>query len=159
VKEPADLARYQAVQLFVQRAQAVQPTFSITDENAAAVAAVSARLEGLPLAIELAAAWVRVLGIEQVLQRLDATFRSALGSTRAAPSRQQTMWATLNWSYALLDEPARVLLRRLAVFAGGWNLEVAESVCGGGELTYGRVLEHLTRLVDCSLVQVEERSG
>ena len=159
VREPAELARYPAIQLFAQRAQAVQPTFSLTRANAAAVAALSARLEGLPLAIELAAAWVRVLGIEQVLQRLDATFRSVLGSTRVAPSRQQTMWATLDWSYALLDEPARVLLRRLAVFAGGWSLEVAESVCAGGEVARESVLEHLTRLVDSSLVQVEERSG
>jgi predicted ATPase/DNA-binding CsgD family transcriptional regulator len=159
VAEPAELGQYSAVRLFVQRAQDIQPTFSITRENASTVAAVSARLEGLPLAIQLAAAWVRVLGIEQVLQRLDATFRSELGSTRMAPSRQQTMWATLDWSYALINEPERVLLRRLSVFAGGWSLEDAESVCSGREVERGRVLEHLTRLVDSSLVQVEERSG
>jgi predicted ATPase/DNA-binding CsgD family transcriptional regulator len=159
IKEPAELVHYSAVQLFVDRAQAVQPTFSVTSDNAAAVAAISARLEGLPLAIQLAAAWVRVLGIEQVLQRLDATFRSNLGGNRGAPGRQQTMWATLDWSYALLDEPERALLRRLAVFAGGWSLEAAESVCAGGAIERGQVLEHLTRLVDSSLVHVQERAG
>jgi predicted ATPase/DNA-binding XRE family transcriptional regulator len=156
---PTELLGYPAVQLFVERAQAIQPTFTLRAENARAVAAVSARLDGLPLAIELAAAWVRALGIEQLLQRLDGALRSELGSSRTATSRQQTLWATLDWSCALLSEPERVLIRRLAVFAGGWTLEAAEEVCTGGAVERATLLGHLTRLVDTSLVQVMERAG
>jgi non-specific serine/threonine protein kinase len=158
-KDLPELANSPAIRLFVERAQTVQPTFRLGHDNAAAIAALSARLEGLPLAIELTAAWVRVLGVEQVLQRLDATFRSELGGSRGATTRQQTMWATLDWSCALLDEPERVLLRRLAVFAGGWSLEVAENVCAGGVVARANILEHLTRLVDASLVQAQEQAG
>src|SRR5262249_50664686 len=117
------------------------------------------RLDGLPLAIELAAAWLRVLGVEEILGRLDDTFQLQLGGKRTAPSRHQTMWATLDWSHVLLAELQRILLRRLSVFAGGWTLESAESVCAGGALEPSEVLGCLTRLVDASLVLMQEYSG
>jgi non-specific serine/threonine protein kinase len=153
---PDQVARFPAVQLFVQRAQAVKSDFVVTSHNAAAVSAICARLEGLPLAIELAAAWVRVLGVEQILERLDDTFELLVGGSRSAPGRQQTMRATLDWSFGLLTDAERVVFRRLAVFVGGWSLEAAEAVCSGGEVAAKRVLDHLTRLVDASLVQVED---
>ena len=146
------------MQLFVQRAQAVQSNFAVTPRNAAAVSAICARLEGLPLAIELAAAWVRALGVEQILERLDDAFGLLVGGSRSAPSRQQTMRATIDWSYGLLAASERVVFQRLAVFVGGWSLEAAETVCSGGRSRHTRC-SRLTRLVDASLVQVEEREG
>jgi predicted ATPase/DNA-binding CsgD family transcriptional regulator len=156
---PNELLRYPAAQLFVQRAQAVQPDFVVTPASAPVVAAICARLEGLPLAIELAAAWVRVLGVQQILERLDDAFALLVGGSRSAPNRQQTMRATLDWSYGLLGEAARVIFRRLAVFVDGWSLEAAEAVCSGSGIPSHDVLNLLTRLVDASLVQVEERNG
>src|SRR5262249_3647886 len=117
------IAQSPSVQLFVQRAQAVQSDFGVTPRHAAVVAAICARLGGLPVAIELAAAWVRALGVEQILERLDDTSGLLVGGSRSAPHRQQTMRATLDWSYGLLTEPERVIFYRLAVFVGGWSLE------------------------------------
>jgi predicted ATPase/DNA-binding CsgD family transcriptional regulator len=156
---PADLMQYAAIQLFVDCARAAKPSFTLTQHNACTVREISTRLDGLPLAIELAAAWVRALGVEQILQRLDDTFQLQLGGKRTAPSRHQTMWATLDWSHVLLAESERILLRRLSVFAGGWTLESAENVCAGGAVERSGVLAHLTRLVDASLVQMEEQAG
>jgi non-specific serine/threonine protein kinase len=149
--------QFPSVQLFVQRAQAVQSDFRITPRNVEVLAAVCARLGGLPLAIELAAPWVRVLGPEQILERLDDAFELLVGGSRLAPNRQQTMRATMDWSYGLLAETERVAFRRLAVFVGSWSLEAAENVCSGDYAERHEVLAHLTRLVDASLVQVEER--
>jgi predicted ATPase/DNA-binding CsgD family transcriptional regulator len=154
---PDQVSRFPSSQLFVQCAQAVKSDFCVTPRNAALVAAICARLEGLPLAIELAAAWVRSLGVDQILERLDDTFELLVGGSRSAPSRQQTMRATMDWSYGLLAEAERVVFQRLAVFVGGWSLEAAESVCSGGTVELHDVLAWLTRLVDASLVQVEER--
>jgi predicted ATPase len=154
---PDELVRYPAVQLFVQRAQAVQSDFVATPRVTPAVATICARLEALPLAIELAAAWVRALGVEQIVERLDDVFGLLVGGSRTAPSRQQTMQATMDWSYGLLAEPERVLFQRLAVFVGGWSLEAAEAVCSGSRVEPRELLTLLTRLVDASLVQVEER--
>ncbi len=154
---PDQVTQFPSVQLFVQRAQAVESDFAVTPRNAAVVAAICARLGGLPLAIELAAAWVRVLDVDQILERLDDTFELLVGGSRSAPSRQQTMRATMDWSYGLLAEAERVVFQRLAVFVGGWSLEAAESVCSGGTVERHDVLACLTRLVDASLVQVEER--
>jgi DNA-binding CsgD family transcriptional regulator/tetratricopeptide (TPR) repeat protein len=150
---------YAAIQLFVDCARAAQPSFTLTQHNARAVRDISTRLDGLPLAIELAAAWVRALGIEEILRRLEDTFQLQLGGKRTAPSRHQTMWATLDWSHVLLAEPERILLRRLSVFAGGWTLESAENVYAGGVVERSGVLGYLTRLVDASLVQMEEQAG
>jgi non-specific serine/threonine protein kinase len=163
IPEPHSILRADQVthfpssQLFVQRAQSVQSDFALTRRNAAVVAAICARLGGLPLAIELAAVWVRVLGVDQILERLDDTFGLLVGGSRSAPTRQQTMRATMDWSYGLLAEVERVVFQRLAVFVGGWSLEAAEDVCSGQTVERHEVLAHLTRLVDASLVQVEER--
>src|SRR5581483_2663190 len=149
-----EIAATPAVQLFVERARAAQPGFALSPASGPAAAAVCARLDGLPLALELAAARVRVLPVEQILVRLDDSFRLLVGGSRTAPSRQQTLRATLDWSYALLDASERTGFHRLAVFAGGWTLEAAEAVCATGDIRPTDVLDLLTRLVDKSLVVV-----
>ncbi|MBV9358436.1 MAG: hypothetical protein JO023_23240, partial [Chloroflexi bacterium] len=116
---------FASTQLFVQRAREVNSAFTVTTRNAAMVAAICARLDGVPLAIELAAAWVRALGVEQILDRLDDSFQLLVGGSRYGPSRQQTMRATLDWSYGLLSDAERTLFQRLAVFVGGWSLQAA----------------------------------
>jgi predicted ATPase len=117
------LGTYSAVQLFVERAVAVQSTFALTPHAAPVVATICARLEGIPLAIELTAAWVRALGLNEILERLDNMFGLLVGGSRAAPNRLRTMRAALDWSYGLLASSERVVLQRLAVFVGGWSLE------------------------------------
>ena len=154
--DPAGLARYAAVRLFVERAAAARPAFALTAGNGAAVAALCARLDGLPLALELAAARVRVLPPPQLLARLEDRFRLLTGGGRDAPPRQQTLRATVGWSHDLLAEPERRLFARLAVFAGGWTLEAAEAVGAGDDLPAADVLDGLTRLVDQSLVVADE---
>jgi predicted ATPase/DNA-binding CsgD family transcriptional regulator len=159
IVQPKQLAQFAAAQLFVERARAVQSTFDVTQHSAPSVAAICARLEGLPLAIELAAAWVRALGVEQILERLDDAFGLLVGGSRTTPGRHQTMRATLDWSYGLLTPREQVVFRRLSVFVGGWSLEAAEEVCSGREVGRQDVLGLLTRLVDTSLVQVDERDS
>lgn len=128
--ESADsLGQYEAVQLFVDRALLAQSNFEITKENASAVAQICHRLDGIPLAIELAAARVRAMPVETIASRLDDRFRLLTGGSRTALPRQQTLRATIDWSYGLLDEDEKTLLRRLSVFAGGWTLDAAEKVC------------------------------
>ncbi len=117
------------------------------------------RLDGIPLAIELAAARVKALSVEQIAVRLDDRFRLLTGSGRGALPHHQTLRAALDWSYNLLTEPERTLLRRLAVFAGGFSLDAAEAVCVGSDLDVAQVLDLLTRLVDKSLVLFEEHNG
>ncbi|MCW3051245.1 MAG: hypothetical protein JWN14_415, partial [Chthonomonadales bacterium] len=151
------LMSYESVQLFVERAQAVQKTFSLTASNARTVAQVCRQLEGIPLALELAAARIKAMTIEQMASRLHNHLGLLTGGSRTAPSRQQTLRATLDWSYALLAEPKRILLRRLSVFAGGWSVEAAEQVCAGEGVEEWQVLDLLTSLVDKSLVAFEER--
>jgi predicted ATPase/DNA-binding SARP family transcriptional activator len=119
----------EAVRLFVERAGAVAPGFTLTERNAPAVGQVCRRLDGIPLAIELAAARVRALPVEQIVTLLDQPFRLLTGGGRTAPPRHQTLRATIDWSYKLLSEPERALLERLAVFAGGFTLEATEAVC------------------------------
>src|SRR5262245_39588833 len=153
------LTRYEAVALFVDRAQAVQPRFALTRESAPAVVSVCALLDGIPLALELAAARVRALSVDQLLARLTDRFRLLTGGSRTALERHQTLRAAVDWSHALLTAPERVLFRRLAVFAGGWTLEAAEAVGPApdgpaGGLAREDVLDLLTRLVDQSLVDV-----
>jgi non-specific serine/threonine protein kinase len=151
----ADLAGYDAIRLFVERAQAAAPGFALTEQTAAAVTDVCRRLDGVPLALELAAARLKVLTVDQVADRLDDRFRLLVGGSRTALPRHQTLRATLDWSHSLLDEAERALLRRLAVFAGGWTLEAAEAVGAGDGLASGDVLDVLARLVDKSLVQAD----
>jgi predicted ATPase len=150
-----DMRVSEAVRLFVDRARAFVPSFDVTPENAAALAKVCLRLDGIPLAVELAAARVRVLTIEQIATRLDDRFRLLTGGSRTAMRRQQTLRALIDWSYDLLSVEERILFRRLAVFAGGWTLEAAEAVCPGTGLKEDDVLDLLTALADKSLVVFE----
>lgn len=122
------LMEYEAVRLFIERAVAVQPSFAMSNQNAPAIAQICQRLDGIPLALELAAARIKLLKVEQIAARLDDRFRLLTGGGRTAMPRHQTLRAAIDWSYELLAEPERVLLRRLAVFAGGWTLEAAETV-------------------------------
>jgi non-specific serine/threonine protein kinase len=151
----ASLAQYEAPRLFLERARAVLPSFEVTAESASVVAQICARLDGMPLAIELAAARVRVLTVEQIAARLDDRFRLLTGGSRTALRRQQTLQATLDWSYQLLPEAECALLRRLAVFAGGWTLEAAEAVSAGDGLAAADIFDLLSSLVDKSLVVAE----
>jgi predicted ATPase/class 3 adenylate cyclase len=156
----ADLMAYEAVHLFVERARAVQPAFHLTYENAGAIVLVCRRLDGIPLAIELAATRVRSLSVEQIAERLDDYFRLLTGGSRTAMPRQQTLRAMVDWSHDLLTAPERVLLRRLSVFSGGFDIEAAEAVCAdyepgqgpAGALPAADVLDVLAHLVDRSLV-------
>jgi predicted ATPase/class 3 adenylate cyclase/Tfp pilus assembly protein PilF len=149
------LQEYEAVQLFADRAALTQPAFAVTPANARALVQVCQRLDGIPLAIELAAARVKALPVEKIAERLDDMFRLLTGGSRTALPRQQTLRAAIDWSYHLLSEPEQRLLRRLSVFAGGWTLEVAEAVCAGAGIEEEDVLDLLTALVEKSLVQYE----
>jgi predicted ATPase/class 3 adenylate cyclase len=153
------LLHYEAVQLFMDRARAVRPDFAVTEANARAMAQVCRRLDGIPLAIELAAARVKVLTVEQIARRLDDRFRLLAGGSRMALPRQQTLRAAKDWSYELLSETERAVLRWLAVFAGGWSVEAAEAVCTADGTDEGAILDLLMHLVDKSLVVVEEQDG
>ena len=156
---PEALTRYEAVRLFVDRAVAAQPAFRVTAQNAPAVVQVCRRLDGIPLALELAAARVRVLPPVQLLGRLEDRFRLLTGGSRTALERHQTLQATVDWSYDLLSAQEQTLFDRLSVFAGGWTLEAAEHVCASGGVDEDDVLDLLTRLVDKSLVLAEEAAG
>jgi len=147
----------EAVQLFVARAEAASPGFMLTADNASAVEDICRRLDGLPLAIELAAARLRALTVHQVAEHLDDRFHLLTGGNRTAPERQQTLRATLDWSYALLSETERTVLQRLSVFAGGCTLQAAETVCSDDDLTAEEILDALTRLVDKSLLIAREQ--
>ncbi|MEP6655729.1 MAG: tetratricopeptide repeat protein [Betaproteobacteria bacterium] len=149
------LLQYEAVRLFIERAVAVQPAFQVTSENAVAVADICHHLDGIPLAIELAAARVRALSVMQIAARLGDRFRLLTGGDRTALPRQQTLRALIDWSFDLLTDHERALFRRLSVFAGGWTLEAAEAVGAGGDLDQVDVLDLLTRLVEKSLVAME----
>jgi len=161
-------AKYEAVRLFVDRATTVRPDFVLTDANTQAVVQICRRLDGLPLALELAAARVRALDVEQIAARLDDRFRLLTGGSRTALPRQQTLRALIDWSWDLLSAEEKLLFRRLSVFVGGSTLAAAEFVCGSidawdpsslSQTPTLDVLELLTRLVDKSLVVVEEHGG
>ncbi len=153
------LMEFEAIRLFVERAKAVLPGFKLTDENALAVARICHHLDGLPLAIELAAARVKVLSVEQIAARMDDRFRLLIGGGRTTLPRQQTLRAVIDWSHDLLSTRERTLLRRLSIFAGGWTLEAAEAVCSGNRDEIGDILDLLTQLVDKSLVVVKTSGG
>ena len=151
----AELMRYEAVGLFVERAKAVDSGFALTDRNAAAVARLCRGLDGIPLAIELAAARVRVLTAEQISEKLEDPLGLLTTGGRSAAARHKTLRATLDWSYGLLGEQEQKLFGRLSVFAGGWDLEAAEEVEAAEPLEAGWVLDLLSQLVDKSLVVAE----
>ena len=149
----------EAGRLFEERAQAVATHFRVTPENARAVAQICRRLDGIPLAIELAAARVRVLAPEQIVARLDDAFRLLTSGSRTAMPRHQTLRATVDWSYALLAEREQRVFGRLAAFAGGFTLEAAEAVCAGDGIRHEEVLDLLASLVERSLVIMQELEG
>jgi predicted ATPase/class 3 adenylate cyclase len=150
-----DLPQFDAMRLFVERAMAAVPGFTITDRNAAAIAQICRRLDGVPLAIELAAARVRALPVEQIAARLDDRFRLLTGSSRISVPRHQTLRQTIDWSHDLLADDERAVLRRLAAFVGGCSLEAAEAVCVGPPVDAEAVFDLLSRLVDKSLLIAE----
>jgi len=152
------LSQYEAVRLFIDRASLVSPHFDVDKENAPAIAQICYRLGGIPLAIELAAARVKMMSVEQISARLDDRFRLLTGGARTALPRQQTLRALIDWSYDILTENERLLLRRLSAFAGGWTLEAAEEVCAGNGIDSYEILDLLSQLVNKSLVIVIEHS-
>jgi predicted ATPase/DNA-binding SARP family transcriptional activator/DNA-binding CsgD family transcriptional regulator len=153
------LVRYEAVRLFLDRARLRLPDFGLTRENARAVARVCRKLEGIPLAIELATARMGTLAVEQVAQRLEASLDVLKGASRTTTPRQRTLRATLDWSHNLLSEDERTFFGRLSVFAGGWTLEAAEAVCSGDRIEREDVLDLLGGLVDKSLVVARASTG
>lgn len=157
--EVKSLPRYEATRLFVERAAAVRPSFALTERSAVAVAQVCYRLDGIPLALELAAARAKVLSVEQIADRLDGCFGLLAGGGRTAMPRHRTLHATMDWSHELLSKKEQVLFRRLSAFSGGFSLKAAESVCAGGALEQDVILDLISHLVDKSLVLARERDG
>jgi predicted ATPase/class 3 adenylate cyclase/DNA-binding CsgD family transcriptional regulator len=154
-----DLTQYEAVRLFIERASDARPDFSITNENASAVAEICARLDGLPLAIELAAARVKVLTPEKMLERLSDRLKVLTGGARDLPERQRTLRATMEWSHALLEEGEKLLFARLSVFAGGRTLEAIEAICDAEDDLPVDILDAVESLVDKGLLREEETGG
>ena len=156
---PTDsVTKYAAVRLFVDRTVAVQPSFAVTSQNTQDLAELCHRLDGMPLAIELAAARMRVFSLEEINEHLKDRFRLLTGGSRTALPRQQTLRATIDWSYDLLSDVERLLLRRVAVFRGSWTLEAAEQVCAGDGIQGGHVVELIAQLMDKSLISGEGRT-
>ncbi len=152
--DAGDLAQHEAIRLFAARAAAVRPGFTLGAANTGAVARLCRTLDGMPLAIELAAARVGALSVEQIAARLGDRFQLLASGDRTAPARQQTLRAAVDWSYELLTEPEQALLRRLAVFSG-WNLDMAEQVCADEAIQASQVLDLLAALIDKSLVTLD----
>jgi predicted ATPase/DNA-binding winged helix-turn-helix (wHTH) protein len=152
------LAENPSIVLFAQRAQAVQPAFQLTDENAAIVAEICSRVDGLPLAIELAAARVKMLPLSGILARLESRLQLLTAGARDLPERQQTLRNTIDWSYGLLNEAEQKLLRRLSVFWGGCTLEGAEAVCNTKEDLGVEIFELMSSLIDKSLIQQRQQN-
>ncbi|HEY2075318.1 MAG TPA: LuxR C-terminal-related transcriptional regulator [Streptosporangiaceae bacterium] len=150
----AELRDVDAIRLFATRAAAATPAFALGPANAAAVATICQALDGLPLAIELAAAWVRVLSVDQIAARLDRRLALLTSADRSVPARQQTLRATFDWSYDLLSGPEQIMLRRLSVFPS-WSLDMAEEVCADDSLPAADILDLLTALADKSLIELE----
>ncbi|HEX7940767.1 MAG TPA: AAA family ATPase, partial [Gemmatimonadaceae bacterium] len=153
------LASAEAIQLFVERARATLPSFSLTSANTDAVTEICRRLDCIPLAIELAAARVRVLSPEQIARRLDDAFRLLTSGSRTALPRHRTLRATMEWSYQLLTEREQVLMRRLSLFFGSFTLDAAEAVCTGDPLETEDILDGVSALVDKSIVAMEPGDG
>ncbi len=156
---PVSVASFEGVQLFVERALLVRPEFAVTRENASTLASICHRLDGIPLAIELAAARVRSLSVKEIHSKLDQRFRLLTGGSRTALPRQQTLRSLIDWSYDLLSDPEKLTAQRLSVFVGGWTLAASEQVCAGGGVEQLDVLDLLSSLVDKSLVVVEQGDG
>jgi predicted ATPase len=158
ISQLQNLGEFESIQLFAERAAAVQSDLALTQKNAFAVMQICHRLDGIPLALELAAARVKILPLEEIASRLDHRLHLLTQGSRVAPARHQTLRATIDWSYELLSEPERVLLRRLSVFAGGFQLDAAEAVAAGGDVEKSQVLNLLEHLIDKSLVILQKPS-
>src|SRR5215472_12391422 len=156
---PGPLAAFESVQLFTQHAMMHRQGFALDEDNAAAVAAVCVRLDGIPLALELAAARLGSLSVSEVSSLLDQRFRLLTGGSRTGLPRHRTLRALIDWSYELLNPEEQIVLDRLSVFAGGWTLAAAEAVTSAGDAGEWLVLDHLAALVDKSLVQADETQG
>ena len=154
--QTSDLSLYESISLFTERASNAQPTFTVTENNSSTVAQICSRLDGIPLAIELAAARVKALSVDQIAERLEDRFGLLRGGSRTALPRQQTLEATMDWSHNLLSEGERTLFRRLSAFAGGFTLRAAEAVGNGGYDLEIDVLDGIISLVDQSLLRGEE---
>ena len=156
VVDPASLEQYAAVRLFIERAVAVKPGFMVTNENAPAVAAICARLQGMPLAIELAAARIKLLSPDAILARLEHQLDLLAAGARDLPARQQTLRAAITWSYDILDDGGKRLLDRLSVFASGFDLASADAICGPASEIGGDIVDGVMGLLDQSLVKRDE---
>ena len=156
---PEDLTKYDAMDLFTRRAKVALPDFELDEANAAAVTGICRHLDGIPLALELAAARLRAMDVEQIASQLEDRFHLLSGGDRTAPPRLQTMHASIDWSYQLLPQAEKNLLRRLSVFAGGWSLAAARAVCADEALPEADIPDLLGGLVNKSLVQVLRRKG
>jgi predicted ATPase/DNA-binding SARP family transcriptional activator len=154
-----NIVKIESVQLFIERAVLVAPSFAMRSQNALIIAQICQRLDGIPLAIELAAARTNMLTVEQISKRLDDRFKLLTIGLRSALPRHQTLRAMIEWSYDLLSDKERLLFKRLAVFSGGWMLEATEEVCSGNGIESTEVLDLLSKLVNKSLVLVETVSG
>jgi predicted ATPase len=153
------VSRYEGVRLFVERAKLVRSDFHLTAENASSVASICTRLDGMPLAIELASARLRSMSVDELSERLDQRLALLTDGSRAALPRHRTLRSMLDWSYDLLTKREQAMLRRVAVFAAGWTLASAEQVCAGNGIDASDVIEKLTSLVDKNLVVTDEQAG
>ena len=158
-RTPEAVARYESVRLFVERAQLLAPQFTVTPGYAPVLASICHRLDGIPLAIELAAARVRSMSVEEVNRRLDQRFRLLTGGSRTALPRQQTLRSAIDWSYDLLNGDERVLFARLAVFTGGFSLDAVERICADAVIDESAALDLVTSIVDKNLVVAETRGS
>jgi non-specific serine/threonine protein kinase len=156
---PETVAAYESARLFIERARLQRPHFVVTAENAPPLASICRRLDGIPLAIELAAPRVRSMSVEEVDRRLDQRFGLLAGGSRTALPRHRTLRSMVDWSYNLLSDAEKATLQQVSVFAGGWTLEAAEQVCAGDGVDATEVLDLLTSLADKNLVTAEERDG
>lgn len=155
-----NVSQYTAVELFIQRARSIKPDFTVTNENAPAIAEICHRLDGLPLAIELAAARIKMMTPHELLSKLERRFDILRGGVRELPERQQTLRGAIDWSYELLNDSTKKLFRRLSVFVGGWTLDAAEAVCNAGNELSCDVMDEMETLVDNSLLlQSQDADG
>ncbi|MBL8008004.1 MAG: tetratricopeptide repeat protein [Ignavibacteria bacterium] len=159
INSPLELSQYEAVRLFIERALSVSSGFRVTNENAPALAQICFQLDGIPLAIELAAARIKVLSVEKICDKLNDRFRLLTGGRRTALPRQQTLKAMIDWSYDLLTEKEKRLFSRLSVFSGGWTLEVAEEICSDDDIDIYELMDIHSNLVDKSLISSTEING
>lgn len=151
-----ELSANESVELFVERASSINPLFKMTEQNAEAIATICCRLDGIPLAIELAAARTNIFPVEKILERLDDRFKFLTGGKRTALKRQQTLGALINWSYELLDDKEKLLWKRLSVFSGGWTIESAENICSDKLIQADSIVDILSELTEKSIIIFNE---